>query len=364
MKIYVTKPFLPPLSKFLPYIEEIWDSRVLTNNGKFHNLLELELKNYLNVKNISLYSNATLGLIASLKVLRIRGEVITTPYSFVATSSAILTANCKPVYVDVTNQTGNIDPKKIISAITDKTRAILAVHCYGNPCDYDQINNIANKYNLKVIYDACHAFGVKHNNQSILNQGDISIVSFHATKIFNTLEGACIVCNSKELKDKIDKFKNFGILDEENVHSIGINAKLNEVQSALGLLQIKYIDKIIQKRKVINDLYIDSLKSCKDISFIKFSLSTEQNYSYFPILLKNRLIRDHLYDKLKQNNIITRKYFYPIITKFKPYTKFSNNINLKNAEKFSERVLCLPLYPDLKTYQVKHIIKLILKILK
>lgn len=360
--IYVTKPYLPPLKEYIQLLEKIWESRILTNNGIFHKEFERKLSEYLKVENISLYSNATLALIASLKILDIEGEVITTPYSFVATSSSILQANCTPVYVDIDIKTGNIDPHKIEKAITKKTTAILAVHCYGNPCNYRLIKKIADKYKLKIIYDACHAFGVKVNNESVLSQGDISIVSFHATKVFNTIEGACIISKSPEIKDKIEKFKNFGIVDEENINTVGINAKFNELQSALGLLQLKYIEKNINKRSTINQIYEDGLRNTKNISFLKFKEKTYRNYSYFPVIFKNQIVRDNIYNILKSNNIISRKYFYPTIPEFDPYKKYLDNDDIiNNAKKLSQKILCLPMYPELKKNEIIKIINLINK---
>lgn len=358
MKINVTKPFLPPLEEFLPYLEKIWDSRILSNGGSFHQELELSLKNYLNVPEISLVNNATLGLIIGLNVLDLKGEVITTPFSFVATSHALIWSKLKPVFVDIKLSDFNIDPDLIESAITENTSAILAVHCYGNPCDVDKIENIAAKYKLKVIYDAAHAFGVNCHCGSLLSHGDISVLSFHATKVFNTFEGGAIICQNSETKYKIDKFKNFGYDGEIDVLDFGINAKMTEFSAALGLHQLKYLNYVIDARKKIDATYRQLLSQVKGIKLNSFS--EKSNYSYFPILINEDfyLDRDSLYEHLKKNNIYTRRYFYPLIPNLTAYkNKFISNGELKNAIDASRKIICLPIYPELKLEEVEFICK-------
>jgi dTDP-4-amino-4,6-dideoxygalactose transaminase len=359
-EIYVTRPFLPPLNEYIPYLEKIWKSGWLTNEGDFHKELESSLKEYLGVKYISVLSNGTLALIIALKALDIRGEVITTPFSFVATTHSLWWNGLKPVFVDIEPGTFTLDPDKIEEAITPDTMAVLPVHVYGNPCKINRLNSISKKYGLKIIYDAAHAFAVKQGNRSILNSGDLSILSFHATKVFNTFEGGAIVCHSRKMKERIDNLKNFGIIDELNVVEPGINAKLNEVQAAFGILSLKYIDDNIRKRKEVSLKYRDLLKNIDGLSFMAEQPGTEYNYSYFPILIdhsshgKNR---DLLYDFLKTKNIFTRKYFYPLISRFPFYKDFpsAKPENLPVAEKVANQVLCLPIYASLEPGEVKTI---------
>ncbi|MFA6922767.1 MAG: DegT/DnrJ/EryC1/StrS family aminotransferase [Bacteroidales bacterium] len=364
--INVTQPYLPPLEEFQEYLKKIWDSKWLTNNGKFHEEFEQKLSEYLGVKYVSLFANGTLALITALKVLNIKGEVITTPYSFVATAHSLLWNNIKPVFVDIENDYCNIDPEKIESAITPQTTAILPVHVYGNSCQTEKVQKIAKKNNLKVIYDAAHSFGVKQNGQSILNFGDLSILSFHATKIFTTFEGGAIVSHDAETKQKIDQLKNFGFMDEVTVIGTGINAKMSEFQSAFGLLSLKYIDKAIEKRKLISETYQSALANIKGISFLKSMKDVKHNYSYFPIFINQSeygISRDKIYEKLKQNNIYCRRYFYPLISEFPAYNGLSSSPreNLPVAYKKAEQVLCLPIYPDLEIEQVQYICKIINK---
>ncbi len=360
--ITVTSPLIPPLEKFIPYLQKIWDNKWLTNNGEMHQELEKQLADYLGVKYISLFSNGTLALISALQALNITGEVITTPYSFVATTHSIFWNKCTPVFVDIEPMYCNIDPKKIEVAITDKTTAIMPVHVYGNSVDTIAIQKIADKYHLKVIYDAAHAFGVKKNGVSILNAGDLSVLSFHATKIYSTIEGGAVVCHSQEMKHHIDNLKNFGFRGETTVEEPGINAKMNEVQAAYGLLSLKYIDEAIAKRKQIVEYYRTALHGINGISYISEQNGVEYNYAYFPIFVdeeKYKMSRDTLYEKLKQNNIFGRRYFYPLISTFEPYKKLSSAQNLHVAKKIAEQVLCLPLYPDLKYHDIDKIINLI-----
>ncbi len=363
-KILVTSPLLPPLEEFTPYLEQIWRTKWLTNNGHFHQQLEQELCDYLGVKHICLFSNGTLALITALQALRITGEVITTPYSFVATTHSLWWNNIKPVFVDIEPNTFNIDPAKIESAITPQTTAIMPVHVYGNPCNNKAIQEIADNYNLKVIYDAAHAFGVKENGHSVLNFGDMSILSFHATKVFNTFEGGAIVCHDEKMKQHIDDLKNFGFRGETTVIAPGINAKMNEVQAAFGLLQLKYVDKAIARRKEITELYRNELKDLKGISFLNDLPSIEHTHSYFPILVDEQLYgirRDELYEKLKENNIYSRRYFYPLISNFPAYQglKSASKNNLHIANKVADQVICLPIYPDLQEADIRRICQLI-----
>ncbi|MCK4662719.1 MAG: DegT/DnrJ/EryC1/StrS family aminotransferase [Bacteroidales bacterium] len=362
--ILVTQPVLPPLEEFIPLLEDIWQSKWLTNNGKYHQEFEKQLANFLGVKYISLFSNGTLALITALQELRITGEVITTPYSFVATTHALWWNEIKPVFVDIEPEHCNLDPEKIEAAITPKTTAIVPVHVYGNPCNVEAIQEIANKYGLKVIYDAAHAFGVKINGTSILNAGDLSILSFHATKVFNTIEGGAIICHDEKTKKRIDYLKNFGFVGETTVIAPGINAKMNELQTAYGLLQLKTIDEQISKRKIITDTYRELLKDVEGISFLKDIERVKHNYAYFSIFVDEKkygMCRDKLYNKLKEHNIFGRRYFYPLISKFSTYRGLlsAKHENLSVAERIAEQVICLPIYPDLKIENINKIVDLI-----
>lgn len=367
--ICVTKPFLPPLEESLPYLQQIWDSKILTNGGPFHLQLEEELCKYLGVEYISLFSNGTLALITALQALNISGEVLTTPFSFVATTHSLWWNNIKPIFVDIDPITCNIDPDKLEAAITPYTTAILPVHVYGIPCINDAIEHIATKHNLKVIYDAAHAFGVKQNNKSILNFGDLSILSFHATKVFNTFEGGAIICKTAEMKQHIDDLKNFGFRNETEIVAPGINAKMNEFQASMGLVQLKYIDSLIAKRKMIAEKYQNSLQHLHGITFLNIESNITYNYAYFPIFVdkfKLGVSRDHLYEKLKHNQIHTRRYFYPLISQLDTYKHLASALpgTLPNAERITEEVLCLPIYPDLALETVETICELIQKYCK
>lgn len=366
--IYVTQPVLPPLEEFVVYLKEIWESKQLTNNGRFHQELEQALCDYLGVKYISLFNNGTMALITALQALRITGEVITTPFSFVATTHSLWWNNIKPVFVDIEPNTFNIDPKKIESAITPRTTAILPVHVYGNPCDVESIKQIADTYGLKVIYDACHTFGVKLNGIPILNFGDLSVMSFHATKVFTTFEGGAIVCHDEATKKRIDFLKNFGFAGETTVVAPGINAKMNEFQAALGLLQLKYIDQNIEKRKSIANLYRKQLCDLPGITFLQDMPGVDHCYSYFPILIDKEITgrtRDEVYENLKQNNIFGRRYFYPLISQFPAYRSLESAQEGKMpiSEIIAEGVICLPIYPDLDLITVKRISNYIIKLL-
>lgn len=362
--ITVTSPLLPPLEEYIPYLQKIWDNKWLTNNGEMHQELEKQLAKYLGVEFISLFSNGTLALITALQALNVTGEVITTPYSFVATSHSIWWNKTTPVFVDVEPQFFNIDVSKIEAAITEKTSAIMPVHVYGNPCDVDAIQKIADKYHLKVIYDAAHAFGVKKDGNSVLNYGDLSVLSFHATKVFSTIEGGAVICHSEEMKHHIDNLKNFGFRGETTVEEPGINAKLNEVQAAYGLLSLRYIDDAIAKRKKIVELYKTLLCDVKGISFLQEQENVISNYAYFPIFVNEAeygMSRDALYDKLREHNIWGRRYFYPLITSFEPYRNYpsASVANLPVANKIAEQVICMPLYPELSVCEVEKIVGLL-----
>lgn len=362
--IYVTQPALPDLQEFIPYLEQIWESKILTNNGPFHQQLEKELSEFLGVPYISLFANGTLALVTALQVLRITGEVITTPYSFVATTHSLWWNNIKPVFVDIEPGFCNLDPEKIEAAITPKTTAILPVHVYGNPCKVERIQEIADIYGLKVIYDAAHAFGVNHNGQSICNYGDLSVLSFHATKVFNTMEGGAIICYDAATKKRIDYLKNFGFAGETTVMAPGINSKMNEMQAALGLLQLKHYGGNIEKRKIIAETYRKGLTGIKGISFLPEPKTTDSNFAYFPIFVNEKeygISRDQLYEKLKQNGIFGRRYFYPLISEFSMYKSLdsANPENLKTARQIAEQVICLPIYPDLTINKIEVICQII-----
>lgn len=360
---YVTQPYLPPLSEYVEYLEKIWANKTLTNGGPLHTELEHKLCEYLGVKHISLFTNGTIALVTALQSLRVTGEVITTPYSFVATAHALLWNGIKPVFVDISSSTMNMNPDKIEAAITPQTTAIMPVHCYGQPCDVDAIQKIADNYNLKVIYDAAHAFGVTNKNGSILNYGDLSVLSFHATKVFNTFEGGAIVCKDEKTKTRIDHLKNFGFVNETSVVATGINGKMSEVNAAMGLLQLKHINAILKQRSLIDARYREKLKSVKGIKCIPREHATTDNFAYFPILVEPSygLNRDALYNKLKLNNIHTRRYFYPLITDFPMYRGHTSAsaANLPNATRIAQQILCLPIYPELTLEDQQHIIDVI-----
>jgi len=356
---FVTQPFLPPLSELLPSLEKIWETRILTNGGPFHQELEAKLCQYLGVKYVSLFTNATVALITALQALNISGEVITTPFSFVATSHSLLWNNITPVFVDIDKQTLNLDPAKIEAAITSKTTAIMPVHCYGNPCDVDAIELIARKYNLKVIYDAAHAFGVECHCGSVLNHGDLSVLSFHATKVFNTFEGGAIVSPNLEMKTRIDYLKNFGIDGETSVIESGINGKMSEFNAALGLLQLKYIDDVIEQRKQIAITYRLRLQEVVGVQIVGPFEQEKANYSYLPILITDeyRMSRDDVYESLKLIGVNTRRYFYPLISEFPMYRNFpsSDKANHPVASKLSNQILCLPIFPGMQTSVVEKV---------
>jgi len=363
-KVYVTQPSLPELTEYLPYLQEIWQSRWLTNNGRFHEQFEQELAEYLGVKHVSLFANGTLALVTALQVLRITGEVITTPYSFVATTHALKWNGITPVFVDIEPRYCNLNAELIEAAITPKTTAILPVHVYGNPVDVYKIQEVADIYNLRVIYDAAHAFGVRINGQSVCNFGDLSVLSFHATKTFTTMEGGAIICHDEKTKRRIDFLKNFGFANETTVVTHGINAKMNEMQAALGIIQLKHIDTIHEKRKAIADLYRNQLKEVEGIHLLPPYPHLKYNYPYFPIYVDEKkygISRDKLYEKLKEHNIYGRRYFYPLISHFPPYRGLpsANAQYLPVAENKTRQVICLPIYPDLPLQKVMEISSLI-----
>lgn len=360
--VNVTQPAMPPLEEFIPYLEQIWKSKWLTNNGALHQQLERELAEYLGVKYISVFSNGTLALITALQALNITGDVITTPFSFVATTHSLWWNKISPVFVDIEKDYFNLDPAKIEAAITEKTTAIMPVHVYGNPCAVNEIQRIADKYQLKIIYDAAHAFGVKINGKSILNFGDLSVLSFHATKVYSTIEGGAIICHSEEMKHHIDNLKNFGFRGETVVEEPGINAKLNEVQAAYGLLQLRYVDGFFKRRKEITNLYRKLLINIPGIRFFEDLNGVDHGYSYFPIVVSESeygISRNELYDLLKARNIFSRRYFYPLISSFDPYCKLNSATpeNLPVATKASEEVLCLPIFVELQDVQVRKIVE-------
>lgn len=362
--IFVTQPFLPPLDEFTELLKQIWDSKIITNNGPFHKQFEKELADYLGVKYISLFSNGTLALITALQALRITGEVITTPFSFVATTHSLWWNNIKPVFADIDAQYFNLDPERVEAAITPQTTAIMPVHVYGNPCNLEHFQKIADTYGLKLIYDAAHSFGVKINGNSILNYGDLSILSFHATKVFNTIEGGAIISPDEKTKQRIDYLKNFGFADETTVIAPGINAKMNELQSAYGLLQLKYVDDCMARRKEIATTYREQLKGLNGINFLEDIDGVHHSYSYFPVFVNKENFgntRDDLYDELKNHNIFARRYFYPLISQFPTYRGLpsSKHDNLPIATKVAEQVICLPIYPDLDKCRIHQICKIL-----
>jgi len=363
-KIFVTQPTLPPFNDFVESLKEIWKSKWITNDGSFHQEFEKILAEFLGVKYISLFSNGTLALITALQELKITGEVITTPYSFVASTHALWWNGIKPVFADIEPVNCTIDPARIEAAITAKTTAIVPVHVYGNPCNVEKIQEIADTYGLKVIYDAAPAFGVEKNGNSILNWGDLSVLSFHATKTFNTIEGGAIICHDEKTKKRIDYLKNFGFADETTVVAPGINAKMNELQAAYGLLQLKTFNEQIVKRKIVDDTYRKSLKDVKGIRFLQINARVKHNYSYFPILVdqdKYGKSRDDLYQELKNHNIFGRRYYYPLISNFSAYKGLDSAKpdNLPNANRISEQVICLPIYPDIGRDAIKRVLDMI-----
>lgn len=362
--IYVTQPSLPQLSEFNVYLEKIWGNKILTNCGEMHQALERELCEYLGVEFISLFNNGTIALLTALQALDIKGEVITTPYSFVATAHSLLWNGITPVFVDIDSVSMNMNPDNIEAAITPATTAIMPVHCYGNACDVAGIDRIAKKHDLKVIYDAAHAFAVKdHEGCSLLNYGDLSVLSFHATKVFNTLEGGAIVCQSAAMKKKIDQLKNFGFVDEVTVVAPGINGKMSEVNAAFGLLQLKTIDAVLARRKRVSEYYRAELAAIPGINIAGGDNSERSNNSYFPILVTAQfpVSRDSLYEQFKEANIFSRRYFYPLISDFPMYKHLesSADANLPVAKHMAEQVLCLPIHAELTEEDLSRVVAVI-----
>lgn len=390
--ITVTSPLLPDLDEFQELLKQIWNSKWITNNGQFHKQLEAALKEYLGVPQVSLFTNGTLPLLTALQALRITGEVITTPYSFVATTHSIWWAGCKPVFVDIDPRTGNLDPEKIEAAITPKTTAIMPVHCYGKPCDVRRIKEIADIYGLKVIYDAAHAFALeipKHEEdykrafdqssspskgdnrgsvetESILNWGDMSTLSFHATKVYNTIEGGAMIMHDPETKKRIDFLKNFGFAGETTVVGPGINSKVDEMRAAYGLLNLKQVDAAIAARQQVAIKYREALRDVEGITFFDDMPGVKHNYSYFPIFIDEKafgISRDALYAKMKEANVLGRRYFYPLISEFSTYRglESANPKNLPNAHKIADSVLCLPMHHELSDNDIQRTLDCILK---
>jgi dTDP-4-amino-4,6-dideoxygalactose transaminase len=361
--IYVTRPFLPKLEDFIPYLEGIWERRILTNGGPLHIELERALADYLGVKHISLFTNATIALVTALQSLEIKGEVITTPFSFVATAHSILWNGLKPIFVDIDPITLNISPEAIDAAITKDVSAVLPVHVYGTPCDVNGISSVAKKNNIKIIYDAAHAFGVNFQGKSLLEHGDLSVLSFHATKVFNTFEGGAIVCSDPELKKKIDFLRNFGFADETTVLHTGINGKMSELHAAIGLLQLKHMSSVLDLRRGVSDFYKLNLSGILGISFVPTPLDTSENHSYFPILVSDDfpIGREGLFAKLRENGIFARRYFYPLISEMPMYRDIpsSDRKNLPVSYSIANQILCLPIYPDLEKTSLERIVDVV-----
>ena len=364
--ITVTSPLLPDRAEFEVMLKEIWDSRWITNNGQFHKQLEKALCDYLKVPYISLFTNGTLPLLTALQALRITGEVITTPYSFVATTHSIWWNGCKPVFVDIEESTCGMDPDRIEAAITPKTTAIMPVSCYGKPCKMDEIQAIADKYGLKVIHDAAHAFAVEVNGESWLNKGDMASLSFHATKVYNTLEGGALVMHDEHMKKRIDYLKNFGFAGETEVVAPGINSKMDEVRAAYGLLNLKHVDEAIEKRHQVAVKYRAALRNVKGVRFFDDMPGVRHNYSYFPIFIKAEeygMTRDELYFKMREQGVFGRRYFYPLISTFSTYRGLPSAApdNLPVATKVANEVICLPMHHVLSNEDVQRILELIVR---
>lgn len=365
-QITVTAPLLPNLDEFNELLKEIWESKWITNNGSFHKQLETELAKYLKVPYVSLFTNGTLPLITALQALRISGEVITTPYSFVATTHSLWWNGIKPVFVDIDPSTGNIDPTKIEAAITPKTTAIMPVHVYGKPCDVDAIQAIADKYGLKVIYDAAHAFGVEVNGKSILEAGDMSTLSFHATKVYNTIEGGAMVMHDEKTKKRIDYLKNFGFAGETEVIAPGINSKMDEMRAAYGILNLRQVDNAIEARHQVTIKYREALRPVEGITFWDDMSGVKHNYSYFPIFVdaeKYGMTRDELYFKMKEQNVLGRRYFYPLISEFSTYRGLpsAGKENLPQAHKMADSVICLPMHHELGAEDIERILNIVVR---
>lgn len=357
--IFITKPFLPPKEEYLNYINEIWDSGQVTNKGPFHKKFEKYLADYLGVKYLSLLNNGTIALICAQKALGFKGEIITTPFSFIATTQSILWNNCKPVFVDTDSNFGNLSPTQVENAINDKTGGILAVNNYGIPYKNKDLISISNRYKIPLIFDSASSIGVELKGKSILTMGDANIISFHGTKVFSTFEGGAVISNKKDIKEKIDHIKNFSIDHEEMVSGVGINGKMNEMEASMGILQLKYLKQNIKKRKEIFDYYHNEISLIDNLKMISIPKDVKYNYSYAPIFFNDGLQkRDYVYQKMRENNIFPRKYWYPLISKFDNYN-FKGSNSTKNAIDLSERVLCLPIYPDLSMADCRRIIRIL-----
>jgi dTDP-4-amino-4,6-dideoxygalactose transaminase len=363
--IYVTQPFMPPLEEFLPYLERIWESKRLTNNGPLHEELECSLRDYLGVPHIVLFNNGTVALLAALRALRLNGEVITTPFSFIATSHALRWTGLRPVFVDVEENGFNIDVNAVEDAITEETSAILPVHCYGYPCDTGALSSISERYEVKVLYDAAHSFSVEDAGGSILRHGDLSVLSFHATKVFTTFEGGAVVCHDEATRDALKNIRNFGIAGETRVVDTGINGKLSEVAAAFGLLQMRYFEKLQRRRGEIDGLYRQALREVPGIALPPRQNLDRCNFAYFPILVTEgfALTRDDLYEFMKANGVHPRRYFYPLITDQPMYIdeRGASAANLPNATRLARQILCLPIFPDLQDEVVLRIVALIVE---
>jgi dTDP-4-amino-4,6-dideoxygalactose transaminase len=361
--IYVTRPFLPPLAEFMPMLERIWSSRILTNNGPFHAELEARLAEFLEAPHLSLVTNGMLGLAAAVEAAGLRGEVVTTPYSFVATTHAVKLGQLAPVFVDISEDDLNIDPALIEAAITPRTSAIVAVHCYGNPCNVEAIQAIADRRGLKVVYDAAHAFGVRRKGRSVLPHGDFSILSFHATKAFNTFEGGAVVAGSAEGKRAVDSLRNFGIADEVTIPAVGTNAKMSEFNAALGVLQLDYFDSVREGRRAVDSRYRAALADIDGLDALAIPEGVEPNFSYFPVLVRDDygLSRDALYDRLKSEQIYSRRYFYPLLSSLPMYRALPSAAaaNLPVATRAAKQILCLPIYPGLDEADQDRIIRIL-----
>ena len=364
--ITVTSPLLPPLGEFYPMLQEIWQSGYITNNGQFHQRLEKALADYLGVEYISIFTNGTLPLITALQALRISGEVITTPYSFVATTHSIWWNGARPVFADVDPRTGNLDPERIEAAITPKTTAIMPVHVYGNPCDTQAIQEIADKYGLRVIYDAAHAFGVRVGGESVLNAGDIATLSFHATKTYNTVEGGALICRDAKTKQRIDRLKNFGFAGETEVVAPGINSKMDEIRAAYGLLNLRYVDDAIAARRKVAETYRRELADVPGISMFPMRDDVDYNYSYFPVFINAAEYgesRDSLYFRMRDAGVYGRRYFYPLISTFSTYRSLPSAApaNLPVATRMADEVICLPMHHALTDADLARTLSLLKK---
>jgi len=363
--VFVTSPFLPPFDELAPLLRDVWSNKFLTNNGPYHEEFESILCDYLGVPYVSLFNNCTTALLAAVKTLNLTGEVITTPYSFVATSHALLWNGIRPVFVDIEESTLGIDPICAEAAITNKTSGILPVHCYGIPCNVDLLDEISNAYRLPIVYDAAHAFGVSCHCGSLLMHGELSVLSFHATKVFNTFEGGAIVCKDLKTKESIDRFKNFGFTDEVSVKSVGINGKMNEFSAALGIIQIRHIQKVIAMREAVDFRYREQLKNLPGVTLVNTRLPVNPNFAYFPILIDEDypLTRDELYLKLKTNRIYARRYFFPLISQHPMYRDLpsSTRDNLPVATRIAESILCLPIHPELSESDQSRVIEIIIE---